>query len=151
MPNGFVGNAARRYLGDVNAAHTRAVSAGRDVPENMTQVREARMPFMPEDANLGRASVGRGSSDNIVVSIADYNDVAHAICRIEDTIGQCMYRTTVEIEEMCRTIFVMPTVSPGCINIASEVKSCLGPMRSIPDDAAILVRNFAREIDEIGG
>jgi len=151
MPNGFVGNAARRYLGDVNAAHVRAVSAGRSIPEGSAQLREARIPFSPEDADIGRAVSGRGGSTNIIVSQADYEDVARAICKTDDNIGECLYRSACEIEEMCRTIFVMPAVSAGCVNVANEIKGCLGILRSITEDAAIQARSFAREITEIGG
>jgi len=98
MPNGFVGNAARRYLGDVDAAQKRALTASRN-----------------------------------------------------STSGQRLYDTACEIDEICQTIFVMPHVSPGCLNVSGGVKGCLGILRDITEDAALEMRRFAREITEIGG
>lgn len=151
MPNGFVGNAARRYLGDVDAAQKRALTASRNSTSGQRPVREARFPFSAEDADIGRPMPSRGDSNNIVVNQADYEDVARTICKIDENIGERLYHTACEIDEMCQTIFMMPHVSPGCLNVSGGVKGCLGILRDITEDAALEMRRFAREITEIGG
>lgn len=152
MPNGFSGNAAVRYIGHAATAHTRALGvAQQEVPQGaprMVRVRE--FPFTPEAAITGRFVVGRGDSSNIVVNQEAYDQVARMISSIDDHIGECIYRTAAEIEEMCRSIFVLPTVSPECLNFCNTVKTSMGNFRGLTEDAALATRSFAREITEIG-
>ena len=106
-------------------------------------------PFRVEDAHRGSHKVGVNNSSNIVLSVGEYNQAARQFTDIDDRMGECLYRTALEIEEMCNAIFMMPNVTPRCRHIAETVKACLGQMREISDNIATLARRFAQEIDTL--
>jgi len=163
MPNGFFGNAARRYLTQVTTVHTRAVAAAQkcqeeipdDMPNNMSSnitgmARMRQLPFTPEDGFTGRATTGRGDSSNIVVDEHEYNEVVRRLCQIDDAIGECIYKTAAEIEELCQTIFVLPSVAPRCQDISHRLKNMLREYAELTAELELKTRSFAREITEIG-
>ena len=151
MPNGFSGNAAQRYLSDVAAAQAQAVEATQNMSSGIAPMPIPRdLPFLPDSTQNGRFSTGQGSSDNIVVNQGEYDAVARILCRIDEQIGECLYQCATEIDEMCETIFIMPTVSPRCRNISNDVVRCLGQLRSLTEDIALNVRRFAQDINDIG-
>ena len=162
MPNGFSGSAAVKYLGHAHSAHTRAMGTSQNSAPNLNPnhaprgtrmpvpPRQRDLPFTPEDAQVGRFITGRGDSSNIVVDQYEYQEVSRTISHIDDRIGECIYRTAIEIEEMCRTIFMMPMVTPQCMNYCDTVKSSLSQFRDLAEDMALESKRFAREITEIG-
>ena len=154
MPRGFSGRHAQLYLGQVSDAHTRAVSASSqvaaDAPSN-TNLRTRQLPFGPDDAvRSGMIATGRGNSSNIVASQHEYEAISRTISQAEDKLGECVYSVANEIEALCKTAFVMPSTVPRCLNISESVKRSLGLFRAVTEDALIQVRNFAREITNIG-
>jgi len=151
MPNGFLGRPPQKYLTDVSQAHSRAANVSQQAPSSGPRVRPSRaLPFVPGDANNGRFATGRGDSSNIVANQEDYEAITRYVSQIDDAISECIYRTTEEIEEICQTIFILPSVGPRCIEIAGKVKGMMGQFRSLSDDATQQTRNYAREITEIG-
>jgi len=169
MPNGFSGRPAQRFFTMAGEAHTFAQNRLRRAPqiheqtqspqrlasarvniEQGIQARERQLPFTPDDANSGRFTTGRGDSNNIVVIHGEYEAISHSADRIDEAIGECIYRVACEIEEMCQTIFIMPSVVRGCMNIADSVKGSLSQFRSLTFDTLLQARVFAQEIMDIG-
>ena len=155
MPKGFSGRPAAAYLTRVSDAHQRAVTAGNNAgnqaPANSPQIPNARrLPFSPDEAHTGGYITGRGNSGNIVVSLREYEEITYKLDQIDDRIGECLYRVSVEIEELCRTAFVMPEVVPRVLGVCDGVKSSLGEFRELTHELAVMLRNFAREATDIG-
>ena len=151
MPRGFSGNAARRYLGDVAEAQAQATSATQGMPSGSPPMPRPRpLPFSPDSAGGGGFSVGHGDSGNIVVSQGDYETVARRLAQIDEQMGECLYQCAKEIEDMCDTIFKMPTVSPRCKRVSGGVIACLGQLRTLTEDVGLCATKFARDIMEIG-
>ena len=155
MPNGFVGMASKRYLGDVSQAHRNALTtidqSRVQAPENSPQVpRPRRLPFVLEDASVGRHISGMGSSGNIVVSQREYNEVMVKIRGADEKMGRCIYSVCSEIEDLCRTMFIMPAVAPRCLNVCGSVKTSLPDFGSVTEGCLSEMLGFARDIDSIG-
>jgi len=151
MPNGFAGTAAKLFLTNAQVAHQRAVGA---VEQNRTDNRELRiqpLPFDPEDAENGRAVVGRRSVSNIVVNRGEYTSISHEIARLDDEVGECLHKCAVELEEMCNTIFIVPGATPQLLNINYEMKQALNAFRETTESMAVQTRRFANEMTGIGG
>lgn len=90
------------------------------------------------------------SSDNIVVSQANYDAMARRLYQLDDSMGDCLYQCAKRVEEMCDTVFIMPAVGPRCKHIAGGVVECLGQLRTLTDDIGISAKKFAAEIVGIG-
>jgi len=156
MLNGFFGRPAAAYLTRVSIAHTAATSSttqasAQSITDTGTQRTPPRMlPFSPEDARMGNFATGRGSSRNIVAGRGNYEEIARKIIQADDKAGECLYRIAMEVENMCNTIFMLPEASPRCLNVAATTKTFLDEYRSLTDEIAANVRNFAKEITEIG-
>jgi len=154
MPNGFFGNAARSYMTRVTDARKDANDAAQQSQDTVppgtpgAALRERRLPFGPGDGTSGRYSIGHGNSSNIVVSQSQYDEIAWSIGKIDDAMGECIYKTAMEIEEMCETIFVMPDATEQCKNISQTVKGMLDHYVGLTEDIRMQARNFAREIVE---
>ena len=154
MPRGFIGRPANAYLGRASEAHTRAVDTGKSIasaaPSNAL-LRERRLPFEPiEGTRGGMVSTGRGTSSNIAVSLQEYDRIMRTISQADDTIGQCVYNISCEIETLCQTAFILPAAVPRCLNISEQVKRSLGEFRTVTEEAMIAMGNFARDITNIG-
>ena len=165
MPNGFLGNAAAKYIGHASRALTKAMTTMQESTMNANLSnssaaaravrippvpRQRDLPFSEEDAHTGRFITGRGDSSNIVVDEDECLKISRAISDINYKMDDCMYRTAAEIEEMCRTIFIMPTVTPQCMNFCDAVKSSLIHFRDLTEDMSQEVRKFALKVAEIG-
>jgi len=154
MPRGFIGLPAKLYLTQASEAHSRALSQGNQVvavaPSN-SQVRDRRFPFEPtEGASGGFVATGRGNSSNIVVSQGGYIALSQRASQADDRIGECLYNIAIEIENLCQTSFILPDAVPKCLNVSESVKRTLGEFRSLTEETVLLIRGFAREIDDIG-
>jgi len=165
MPNGFLGNAAAKYIGHASRAHTKAMTTMQESTMNAnfgdssgaaravkmpSMPRQRALPFSEEDAHTGRFITGRGDSSNIVVDEDECLKISRAISDINYNMDDCMYCTAAEIEEMCRTIFILPTVTSQCMNFCDTVKSSLVHFRDLTEDMSQEVRKFALKIAEIG-
>ena len=155
MPNGFIGNAPAAYLGGVHKAYTQAIEANiqisADTPSSTTATGNVRrLPFEPDDARVGQFVTGKGDSSNIVVDSSDYTELTQRISHADDKMGECLYRIALEIEEMCRTIYILPETLPRCMNVSSAVKTSLSEFRSLTEEAVSVACSFARDIANIG-
>jgi len=153
MPTGFIGPPARRYLTQATQDHTRATNVLTQAPtgQGVPTLRQARnLPFSPEDANTGTTNFGRGGTGNIAVNQQDYETISRQVSQLDDKIGHCIYTATTEIEEICQTIFRLPSATPRCMNISDKVKTSLGQFRSVTEDAGLQIRRFASDITNIG-
>jgi len=155
MPNGFSGRPATTYLTGVSNAHQRAITAGNNAgnqtPANTPRIPNARrLPFSPDEANTGSFTTGRGNSTNIVVSLQEYEEITRKLDRVDDKIGECLYRAALEIEELCKTAFVMPEAVPRVLGVCGGVKTSLTDFRTITHELTTTMRRFAQEITSIG-
>ena len=154
MPKGFSGRAALRYLTDTTQAHNQATSAASSPPVSSPPSPSPRhLPFTPEDARVskgGRHITGQGNSNNIVVDQDEYEAICNKINQADDKIGESYYRIALEIEQLCQTSFILPSVVPRCLNICNNIKDSLGEFRSLTEDATLEMRKFARDITDIG-
>jgi len=166
MPNGFAGVAAKAFLTAAHAAQDRTQEiteendkqnqdiAGRTPRNRIQPVRQAHvplLPFEPADALTGRFVTGHRNSTNIVVNRSEYATIARTLQQIDEDLGMCIYETAKEIEDMCNTIFVMPNVSPKCMEIACTVRESMSSYRDASGDLAMECNKFASDMSEIGG
>jgi len=155
MPNGFIGKAPTIYLTDVTATHEEAKRSGEQIsssaPSRNTPRRDAhRLPHEPHEARTGKFTTGKGSSSNIVADTAEYEEISRRISQIDDKMGECLYRVALEIEEMCRTTYILPEAVPRCMGISDAIKTSLGEFRSLTEEAVSIANGFARDITNIG-
>jgi len=153
MPDGFIGNFARRYLTEVSDAHAQATTRSASVmPPNTPQnemPKAMRLPFSPEEATQGSFFTGKGNSSNIVNDQRKCEELTQKISKTDDKIGECIYRVAEEVERLCRTSFLLPNVVPRCLNITSSSKSSMSEFRELAEEAAGLMRKYTREISEV--
>jgi len=165
MPNGFAGNGARAFLTSASKAHLRVSDVIEEnnkhtdeilgaTPRNratpISRLRLQRLPFGPEDADSGRHMVGHRNSTNIVANRDEYFAAAQAIRTVDETLGECIYAAVRDIEDMCGTIFILPSATPQFLDIACTIKDTLGNFRDGSESLAHECRLFATEITDIG-
>jgi hypothetical protein len=154
MPKGFIGNAPALYLNDVTTAHQEAINAGNQIvsgapSSNPPGYNGRRPPFESRGTN-GSVVTGQGSSSNIVVDTHEYAEINMRISQADDKMGECLYRVALEVEEMCRTTYILPETIPHCLNVADAIKASLGEFRSLTEEALTVANSFARDIADIG-
>ena len=98
----------------------------------------------------GSFTTGRGNSSNIVASQAEYETVCNMLDQADDRMGECLYKTAMEIEAMCQTSYILPAAVPRYMSVSDSVKRSLGEFRALTEDTTIQTRRFAREITSIG-
>ena len=166
MPNGFAGIAAKAFLTTVHVAQRRTQEVIKEnddqnagiaartpstrVQRDAAHARVELLPFNPADALTGRFVTGHRNSTNIVVSRAEFATIARTLQQIDEDLGRCIYETAKEIEDMCNTIFIMPSVSPKCKEIACAVRESMSTYRNASDDLAIECNKFANDMSDIG-
>jgi len=162
MPRGFIGQPATKFLTQAATVHSRAIDnttrANQRVSSSVPQAantadrfRSRQLPFEPsEGVSGGLVPTGRGNSSNIVVSQAEYETSMRVFSQSDDRFGECVYNATNEIEEICRSIFILPNAVPRCLNISDTVKRSLGQFRAVAEDVALQTRAFARDITSLG-
>jgi len=150
MPSGFRGNAAEVYLAMVNgalnsaaASHSQQAPAG-SAAQNMTS------PHDVSSAHSGGNVTGVGTSNNIVVSSAEYSSILSRIDSIDDDMGRTLHQLSVRVEELCRGDFVLPHTVRQCNIMTGMLKNALGEYRSLTDEALISMRRFTNDILSIG-
>jgi len=153
MPRGFSGRAAAMYLGEVQTAQTTATEATKKTAASTPNIniRERALRHEPEDAlNFsGRVATGQNNSSNIVVDRDEYYDICYKIANVDENVAQTLYDVSMEIAVMCQTVFRLPAAVPRCLGISESVKTSLGDLRSITEDALMKARTFAQRIDNI--
>ena len=149
MPDGFKGNAPMKYLTEVSAAHEDIMGRSGQITSNAPSRRQPklvlqRLPFEPDGASEGGAVTGYNNSSNIVTDDDEYAALAKLISLVDDDMGECLNRVALGIDEMCKTIYILPETVPRCISYAEAIKSALGEFRSLTEDALTIATTFAR-------
>jgi len=167
MPRGFVGAPATVYLKSVEEAHALAAKSMEQVEGKIESVRnsglavrgserllstpqERQLPFSSSEASSGGFFTGVGNSSNIVVSMNDYNSILRQMSHTDDRISDCLYQISSELEEMCRTSFILPAAVPRCLHVSDSIKRSLGQFRSVTDDAVMQMKRYVQQILDIG-
>jgi len=112
--------------------------------------RPVRLPHPPESAFFGSFSSWKGNSSNIVVNEDEYASICHIIDNIDNNMGACIHHTATEIEEMCQTVFILPSAGPRCLNVSGSMKRCLGQFRMVTEDSLIELRRYIQAIMGVG-
>ena len=158
MPRGFVGNSVKKFFENTEAALDRAGDAHNANPFEgrrsgvvplpvLPATNNQTAPFSPEDAWSGGPHARNvGNSSNVVVDPDVYRHTLQRMDMVDYQAGADMYMISTEIEDMCSTIFVVPETGPRIAAIADQLKRSLGPLRSLTEEVAIDVRQFANEI-----
>jgi len=138
------GQATMHSTGAIAAA-ARAIQA-----RLIREPRPVRLPHPPESAYIGKFSSWQGNSTNIVVNQSEYESICHIVDNIDNNMGACIYNVANEIEEMCRTSFILPSVGPRCLNISDNLKRSLGEFRAVTEDSLIRLRRYVQDTMGIG-
>ena len=125
------------------------VSSVRPAPI-LREPRPVRLLHPPESAYIGNFSLWRGNSTNIVVNQSEYDSIYHIVDNIDNNMGACVHNVATEIEEMCRTSFILPSAGPRCLNISDSIKRSLGQFRMVTEDSLIQMRRYVNEMMGIG-
>ena len=116
----------------------------------LREPRPVRLPHPPESAYIGRFSAWRGNSTNIVVNQSEYDSIYHIVDNIDNNMGACAHHVATEIEEMCRTSFILPGAGPRCLNISDSIKRSLGQFRMVTEDSLIQMRRYVNDMMGVG-
>jgi len=144
MPYGFMGSAAEKYLSNVSSSISAAGSA------NKSGRSAVKMQHSPESAKSGGFPTGVGNKGNIVVSQATYDEVMRKIRMVDEAAAQDLYNIAVKIEEMCSSIYVVPSTLPKYLSVLDQVKSSLGEFQSLTEETVIHTRRYVDQIMSIG-
>ena len=113
--------------------------------------RNHKMPFSPEDANPfnDRHKTGIGNRSNIVVEQSIYEDVIKKIDMADDKAGEEIYKMCCKIEEMCKTIYIVPETIPRIMALTSRLKDSMPQFRGLTEEVNIQIRKFVNEIGNV--
>lgn len=161
MPNGFVGNPAKSYLGDVeNALLTAKPIHSRDPFQNLSNravpppalpVRLNRqVPYPQDTARQGSHFTGVGNSTNIVVGDYEYQAILRQIEQVDDNLGEQLYNIASEIELLCETSYILPRAVPKCLAITMGIKGSMGNFRSLTTESIIKMQGFVGSMLGLG-
>jgi len=162
MPKGFSGQTAERFIKNTNEAlhragevhakppHTTPPPPGINMPKFQEPINQ-KPPFQPEEANpfTDKYITGVGNSSNIIVEQSVYEDCVKKIEITDDTIGREIYNMCHTIEEMCKSIYILPETIPGIMAITQRLKDCLPKFREITEEVNIQIRKYINEIGDI--
>jgi len=157
MPNGFRGTPTANYLNDVDGTLSTSKNlhnqnplaglSGHVVPlPTLPNRNNQNTPHPPETARSGGNSTGTNTSNNVVVDQSQYDALMRQIDRVDDRAGEQLYNISLEIEQMCRTSYIVPKTVPRVLLITSAIKNSMGNFRTLTADTATRIRNFARDI-----
>lgn len=160
MPNGFVGQACKKYLTTVQDAMADAHEVHLRDPYGASAHGPCTAPALPPRININvryhpdTASGGGyvtqvGNESNVVVDQNTYDEILQRINAVDARIAEELYNTAVQIEEMCRTIYIVPTTLPKYLAILDKVKSSLGQFQTLTEDTRLRVYRYVDEIISI--
>jgi len=158
MPQGFIGKASRRYLltvGDAmssaHAVHNRDPFGGQSHRIKISGRSNHSAPHSTDSAESGGYSTGIGNSSNVVVDGNTYDEILQRIRMIDAETAESMYNIAVQIEEMCQSIYIVPSTLPKYLAIVDKVKASLGEFQSLTDEARSFANGFVEEVTHIDG
>ena len=162
MPYGFIGNACMKYLSNVNGAmvsahtvHSRnpleGVSSNKTTPPALPPSKNHNIVHTPDTAKHGGFSLGIGNNSNIVVSQDTYERTIHRASSFDTAMAEESYNLSVQLEEMCSSIYVVPETLPKFLEAVSTIKSSLTEFQAVTDDARMQTLSFVGEMMSIDG
>ena len=160
MARGFTGKSAEKFfsntseaLGNAGKAHVKKPFEGRSegvVPlPRLPATNNRQAPFEAEDAWSDNHRRNVGNSSNIVVEPYAGEPAPGRVNYLDTGAGEELYNVCNFVEEMCKTIYVVPETIQGVYNISEEFKGSLGEFRSHTEEINICIRNFMIEASQI--
>jgi len=159
MPYGFIGNAAKNYLStivnalsDAHAVHSKnphVGSSGGAAPPPLPVRNNHQAKDSPESAMSGGYPLRIGNQSNIVVNEDAYAEILQKIRMTDSGIAEELYNIATQIEEMCKTIYVVPATLPKYLAIVESIKSSLDEFQSLAEQTGMQAYEFASEITRI--
>ena len=160
MPKGLSGVTVGRFFKKTNEAMETAGKAhnknplenipkGKVPQPNLATPNNQKLPFSYEDANPlnDRYITGVGNSSNIVVEESIYRDAIRKINIADEKAGEEIYKMACVIEEMCKSIYIVPQTIPRVMSITSRIKDSLPQFRYLTEEVNITTRKL---VDEMG-
>ena len=160
MPHGFIGNAAHKYLSSVSSALSSAHAVhsknphgggGSVAPPALPMRNNVNAKNPPESAMSGGYPTRIGNQTNIVVNEDAYAEILQKIRMTDSGIAEEIHSIATQIEEMCKTIYVVPATLPKYLAIVGNVKSSLGDFQSLAERSGMKAYEFSNEITRIDG
>ncbi|MDR1001956.1 MAG: hypothetical protein LBL82_01610 [Oscillospiraceae bacterium] len=145
MPDGFIGKQSKKYLSIISNALTSAHTVHKS-PINSNY----DAPCSEEDAMYGSYKTGVGDSSNVVIDEQAYEEIAQRIRRVDAEIAESLNQIAEQIEQMCRTIYVVPTTTPKYLETLTKVKSSLSEFQSLAERTVSQAQSFVNDMSNIG-
>jgi hypothetical protein len=154
MPYGFSGLAANYYLQRIEASLKSAASvhsrypfdgcgSGAVSPPAVCPGGNQRPPYTAEG---GGHTTGAGNTGNIVVTQSVYHELSGMIKEIDDKISSELAAISREIDDMCGSVYMLPSTTPRVLEIMERVRSSIPEFKGVSDDAGMDARGFAGEM-----
>jgi len=159
MSRNFTGKIADRFHTNTSDALTRAGNVHNQNPFEGMRSGDVPFPQLPHAANQSPQSLMQasrsamagnvGNSSNIVVDPNTFTQAIQRMDSIDDHVGAEVFGMLGQVEEMCATIFKVPSTVQRIRSLCDEVKRCLGPFRGATEEVAIDTRRFVNAISDI--
>lgn len=162
MPDGFIGNSSKKYLtsvsealSDAHAVHSKdpynGASGGDTPPPPLPSRSNQNAEYSPDTALSGGYSTGVGNETNVVLDQDMYEDILLRIRKTDSNIAERLHDIILEIEEMCETIYIVPSTLPKYLRIVDKVKASLSEFQSLSEQVENQSRSFVNEIVSVDG
>ncbi|MCL2611290.1 MAG: hypothetical protein FWE02_06405 [Defluviitaleaceae bacterium] len=160
MARGFTGKTVERFFCNTSEALSNAAkvhdrdpfegrSAGLVPLPILPSVSNRKVPFEAADAWSDKHPTNVGNSSNIVVDPSVGEPALIRVSSVDERAGQELYNICSMVEEMCRTIYIVPETNPRVINMCSEFKNSLGQFRTLTEEFNSCMRSFMNEAANI--
>jgi len=158
MPNGFLGQAVKEYLKEVEEPLEAAAKVHSRDPFRDYHSSVVSPPELPSRSNKtaphtsdegGGHSTGSGSNSNIVVSQENYDSVASRIHAIDDEMAAVLNKMAQQIKELCGTVYILPKTTPMVQNIDGSVATSLPEFSRLGDNVRSNACHFTGDITAI--
>lgn len=160
MPDGFIGNACSKYLNVVENAMTESRNDHNknpfaDLPKSDTpppQLKDKQNFFIkhePESSLTGGYSTNYGNENNIVLDREVYSEIIYMLKKTDTQTVEDLHNIVTQIEQMCETIYIVPSVLPKLLEIVKNIKESLSEYRDLGESTEQIADDFCNEIVSI--
>lgn len=156
MPYGFIGQASRKYFTAVSDAlssaaevHNRNPYSGsysKTTPPPISARKNYSPKYPPDTAMSGGYPLGVGNHTNVVVDQVMYDETLQKIQIVNAKIAEELYNVAGQIEQMCETIYIVPSTLPKYLELVGKVKTSLDEFQTLVEEARICTYEFTQEI-----
>jgi len=157
MPYGFMGNAAKNYLtsvsnalSDAHTVHNQnphgASGGGSPAPPPLPARNNHYVKDSPDSAMSGGYPLGIGNQSNVVVNEEMYAEILQKSRMMDSGIAEEIYNIAAQIEEMCKTVYIVPATLPKFLAIVEKMKSSLDEFQSLVERPGMKAYEFMEEI-----